>query len=139
MFVLDLATLDFKLGYAPQVLADETETFAGNFTAVDWTLNGATDAVYFGLAGGDALTPSGGVQRLSIDEAGDMALSALLPTQAGQAFTAAPAAHTDRLGQRWVQIGSGRLSWRLITKALPSRRFTPSKSLGWLRWHRFGG
>ena len=109
VFVLDLATLEFKLGYAPQVLADETETFAGNFTAVDWTLNGATDAVYFGLAGGDALTPSGGVQRLSIDEAGDMALSALLPTQAGQAFTAAPAAHTDRSGQRWVQLGSGRL------------------------------
>ena len=47
---------------------------------MDWTLNGATDAVYFGLAGGDALTPSGSVQRLSI-EAGNMALSALLPTR----------------------------------------------------------
>ena len=114
VFVLDLASLNFKLDYAPKVLLtdeDESyvETFTGNFTAVDWTLNGATDAVYFGLAGGDALAPSGGVQRLSIDEAGDMAFSALLPTQSGQAFTAAPAAHTDRSGQRWVQVGSGRL------------------------------
>ncbi|QGG80895.1 hypothetical protein GH975_10085 [Litorivicinus lipolyticus] len=110
VYLYDLASLAFDAGYAPLILSDTSLSFAGDGVAADWNTDGATDAVYLGVTGGTAASPTGSLRRLVPDwSTGSWSQSALLGTQIGQGFSAAPRLATDAVGQPWVLAGSGRL------------------------------
>lgn len=109
VYVMDLASLTFETGFAPKALSDVPAGFVGDMSGIDWTQDGLTDAVYFGAVAGDAVNSSGGLKRLTQSDTGQFAVSSMLPMSPNKPITAAPAMTTDGSGQRWVQVGTGRL------------------------------
>ena len=110
LYIFDLHDLDFDGGYAPLTLDNAAQSFVGDGVAGDWDADGLADALYLGVTGGTAASPSGSIRRLIPNwTAESWTQSTLLESQTGQGFSAAPRLATDSIGQHWVLAGSGRL------------------------------
>lgn len=109
VYLLDLATRGFKTGFSPMALTDAPSSFVGDARSVDWDVDGITDASYFGITGGDALAPSGGLKRLTQTAEGSFAVSSVLAPATDTPITTAPSLTTDKQGRRWIHVGTGRL------------------------------
>lgn len=99
-------------------------SFVGGITAKDWNLNYQDDMLYFGLVGDDnrgsdvpSPTPAtykGALKQAVIAASGNNLLTAgtmtslLSRTDANLAFSSAPLAVRDGMGQFWVFTGTGR-------------------------------
>lgn len=107
LYRYDLVTKAFVTGFSPRDLGITAATsFVGDPLAQDWSGDGLTDDVYFGLIGGAANAQSGGIYRL------DLANNATAATQvldSSRPIIAAPLAVRDDQGKRWLYAGEGKL------------------------------
>ncbi len=108
---LELSSGVLDLSASNQFIIDTTITnsFIGDPMAKNWSGDFKFDAVYFGVAGGTELIPTGRLMRVALN--GDNSASWSLSTMINpaQPFLNAPLAkiHTD--GEWWVYAGTGRL------------------------------
>lgn len=115
LYVYDLNTLSFVTGFSPLDLSTQPDSFVGDLSAVDWTLDGVDDGVYFGTVGGTPSAPTGQLDRLVLNSTytttpGNIMSGAAVSTllDPGQPFLAAPTFNTDVYGAHWVYDGTGR-------------------------------
>ncbi len=82
--------------------------YSGDFTVVDWDLDGLDDTVYFGTDETQSGTAGGGLQRIEIDSTGIASSDVSTVINAGQPMVNKPLAVREGTN-RWVFMGTGRL------------------------------
>ena len=107
IFVFDLSSKSlntFSVEYSD-------DAFIGGVTSVDWDLDYKDDVIYYGTVGGSESDSDGNLERgeLSFDSSSvDIDASVLIEPSQKLAFSATPTTYTDRSGNYWVFVGSGR-------------------------------
>ncbi len=110
VFVYDLRARSYVTGYNPLVLSASPSSFVGDPAAVDWDLNFANDALYFGTVGGTAAAPTGQLYKINTNGSSNpltwAAPEVLL--NPGGPVTSTPSVTLDESGNRWIYAGTGR-------------------------------
>lgn len=146
-YLWDLSTKTFVANFdgtanSPTVNTDGTAVgngYMGDFTVIDWDIDGKDDTIYYGTDETSTGTAGGRIQRISIDSTTVASSSITTMIEAGKALINKPLTVRQNTN-RWLFMGSGRLFTTTDVKTTsqevfygikddtdyPSKTYTPS-------------